>query len=60
MDGGGKKDPMTQDDKARIMSTQAKQHGGQTEKESFSARAQSAADKNEPPQQKWLGQDTGA
>ena len=54
MDGEGKKHPMTQKDKARIMSTQAKQHGGKTEKESFPARAQSAADKNEP-QQKWLG-----
>ena len=43
MDGGGKKDPMTQDDKARIMSTQAKQHGGETEKGSFAARAQNAA-----------------
>ena len=59
MDGGGKKHPMTQDAKARIMSTQAKQHGGQTEKGSFAARTQSAADKNEPPQQKWLDQDTG-
>ena len=60
MDGGRKKHLTTQDDKVRIMSTQAKQHGGQTEKESFAARTQSAADKNEPPQQKWLAQDTGA
>ena len=52
MDGGGKKHPMTQADKARVMSTQAKQHGGQTEKGSFAAKAQSAADKNYPPQQK--------
>ena len=44
----------TQKDKARIMSTQAKQHGGQTEKGTWPAKAQSAADKNEPPQQKWL------
>ena len=44
----------TQDAKARIMSTQAKQHGGQTEKGTWPAKAQSAADKNEPPQQKWL------
>ena len=57
MDGGGKKHPMTQDDKSRIMSSQAKQHGGQTEKGSFAARAQSAADKNYPPQQKWLDTD---
>ena len=60
MDGGGKKHLTTQDDKARIMSTQAKQHGGEIKKGSFAAKAQSAADKNEPPQQKWLGQDTGA
>ena len=49
-DGKEKKQPVTQEDKARIMSTQAKQHGGQTEKGSFPARIQSAADKNEPPQ----------
>ena len=53
MDGEGRKHPMTQADKARIMSTQAKQHGGETEKGSFPARAQRAADKNEP-QQSWL------
>ena len=46
-DGEGKKHPVTQEDKARIMSTQAKQHGGQTEKGSFAARTQSAADKND-------------
>ena len=46
-DGEGKKHPVTQEDKARIMSTQAKQHGGQTEKGSFAARAQRAADKND-------------
>ena len=53
-DGEGKKHPVTQEDKARIMSTQAEKTGGQTEKGSFAARVQSAADKNEPPQQKWL------
>lgn len=41
-----KKTPMDQTAKARIMSTQAKQHGGITDKGSFAARAQSAADKN--------------
>jgi len=43
---GGQKTPMTKDASARIQSTQAKQHGGQTEKGSFPARAQAAADKN--------------
>ena len=52
MDGGGKKHLTTQDDKVRIMSTQAKQHGGQIKKRMWSAKAQNAADKNEPPQQK--------
>ena len=52
MDGGGKKHPMTQDAKVRITSTQAKQHGGQIKKGMWSAKAKSAADKNEPPQQK--------
>ena len=49
-DGKEKTQLVTQEDKARITSTQAKQHGGQTEKGSFAARTQSAADKNEPPQ----------
>ena len=52
MDRGGKKHLTTQDAKARIMSTQAKQHGGEIKKRMWSAKAQSAADKNEPPQQK--------
>lgn len=44
---------MTQDDKARIMSTQAKKTGGEAKKGSFPARTQSAVTiKNEPPQQK--------
>ena len=46
-DGKEKKQTVTQEDKARITSTQAKQHGGQTEKGSFAARTQSAADKND-------------
>ena len=52
MDEGWKKHLMTQKDnlKPRIMSTQAKQHGGQTEKGTWPAKAQSAADKNELPQ----------
>ena len=54
MDRGGKKHLTTQDDKVRITSTQAKQHGGEIKKRMWSAKAQSAADKNEPPQQKWL------
>ena len=33
MDRGGKKHLTTQDDKAMIMSTQAKQHGGEIKKE---------------------------
>ena len=52
MDGGKKKHLTTQDDKARIMSTQAKQHGGEIKKGTWPAKAQSAADKNYPPQQK--------
>lgn len=48
MDGGKKKTPMTQEAKARIMSTQSKQTDGKTPSGSFAARAQSAADKNEP------------
>ena len=35
MDGGGKKHLTTQDAKARIMSTQAKQHGGQIKREAL-------------------------
>lgn len=38
--------PMTQKDASRIQSTNAKQGGGQTQKGSFTARAQSAADRN--------------
>ena len=52
MDRGGKKHLTTQDDKAKIMSTQAKQHGGEIKKGMWSAKAKSASDKNEPPQQK--------
>ena len=52
MDRGGKKHLTTQDDKAMITSTQAKQHGGEIKKGMWSAKAKSAADKNEPPQQK--------
>jgi hypothetical protein len=48
MDGGGKKTPMDQDAKARIMSANAKkpENEGQTKPGTFPARAQSAADKN--------------
>ena len=53
MDRGWKKHPMTQDDKARIMSTQAKKIGREPKNASFPARTQSAVTiKNEPPQQK--------
>ncbi|GMV23973.1 MAG: hypothetical protein AMXMBFR58_00040 [Phycisphaerae bacterium] len=37
---------MTSQDAARIQSSQAKQEGGQVTKDSFAARAQSAAAKN--------------
>ena len=43
---GGKKTPMDQEAKARIMSSEAKKSDGQVSKGSFAARAQSAADKN--------------
>lgn len=48
MDGGDKK-KVDQDDKARIMSTQAKkpENEGQTKKGSFPSRIQKAADTNE-------------
>ena len=48
MDGGKKSTPMDQAAKSRIMSSQAQKPGagGQIEKGSFGARAQSAADKN--------------
>ena len=44
----GKKTPMDQPAKARIMAAQAKKNDGQIEKGTFAARAQSAADKNDP------------
>lgn len=40
-----KSKPMTQSDASRIQSSQAKANNGQVSKDSFSARAQSAADK---------------
>ena len=46
-DGKEKKQPVTQEDKARIVSTQAEKTGGKIEKGSFAAKAQSAADKND-------------
>ena len=36
----------TQEDKSRVQSTQAEKTGGETPKDSFPARFQSAADKN--------------
>lgn len=41
----GKATRMTQEDAARIQSAEAIRNGGQVEKGSFAARAQSAADK---------------
>jgi len=38
---------MNAEAKSRIMSREAKKNNGQIEKDSFGARAQSAADKNE-------------
>lgn len=42
----GKQQPMTPAAAARIQSSTAKAHGGQTPKDSFAARAQSSASKN--------------
>ena len=49
MDGGKKVTPMDQEDKARIMSANAKKPGagGEIQSDTFPARAQSAADKND-------------
>lgn len=46
-------DKMTKEDKARIMSTQAKkpENQGQTKKDSFASRTQSAADKGNTQKQ---------
>ena len=44
---GKKSNAPTQEDKARIMSTQAKKNDGKTE--GFASRTQSSADKNNPP-----------
>jgi len=41
------KNPMTKEDAARIQTACAKQHGGEIDKQSFPARAQGAAAKNE-------------
>jgi hypothetical protein len=41
----GKQQPMTPAAAARIQSSTAKSHGGQTPKDSFAARAQSSASK---------------
>ena len=41
------KNPPSQEDKARIMSTQSKKSGGETPANSFASRTQSAADKHE-------------
>ena len=38
---------MSKEDASRIQSAESKKGGGQTEKDSFAARAQSAAAKNE-------------
>ena len=45
--GGEPKNPMTNEDAARIQSSYAKQHGGEVDKGSFPARAQAAAAKHE-------------
>ncbi|KPA15735.1 Seed maturation protein domain protein [Candidatus Magnetomorum sp. HK-1] len=42
----GKSKNMTKSDAARIQSSTAKNHGGNTPKNSFASRAQSAADKS--------------
>ena len=47
------KNPMTQEDKARIMAAEAKKNDGNVEKGSFGARAQAAADKN-AQQKNWV------
>ena len=41
------KNPMTKEAAARIQSSSARQNNGQTQKGSFSSRAQSAADKKQ-------------
>ena len=41
------KNPMTEEDAARIQRAYAKQHDGKVDKDTFPARAQAAADKNE-------------
>ena len=41
------KNPPSQEDKARIMSTQSEKHGGQIPADSFASRIQSSADKHE-------------
>jgi len=45
--GAEPKNPTTKEDAARIQRPYAKQHGGEVDKESFPARAQGAAAKNE-------------
>jgi len=45
--GAQPKNPMTEEDAARIQSAYAKQHGGKVDKGSFPARAQAAAARNE-------------
>ena len=45
--GGGSKHLMDKEAAARIQAAKAKQHGGEVEKGSFPARAQSTADKRE-------------
>ncbi len=53
--GEGKKStPMTKEDASRIQSSEAKKHGGEVSKDSFAARAQSAADKNDQNWPNWL------
>lgn len=42
---GQKKTPMTPEDAARVQSAAARAHGGEVERGSFAARAQSAADR---------------